>query len=90
MTESAAAGDANAPWFFLWIQQMLTWGDPLLFGILIPLAILIILGLIPYAFPQPVEAEVGLWFPKSNRLAQITITGIAVFIIILTLIANAN
>jgi quinol-cytochrome oxidoreductase complex cytochrome b subunit len=90
MTEAAATGEAGAPWFFLWIQQMLTWGDPLLFGILVPVLVLIILGLIPYIFPQPAEADVGRWFPRSNRLAQITITGIAVFIIILTLIAKAN
>ena len=90
MTEAATTGNASAPWFFLWIQQMLKWGNPFLFGILVPLAILLILGSIPYVFPQPSEADVGHWFPKSNRLAQITIAGIAVFILVLTFIADAN
>lgn len=78
--------DARAPWFFLWVQQMLKWGDPFLFGVLIPLGILTMLALIPYMFPQPAETDLGRWFPKSNRLAQGTVVIIAVFILILTLV----
>lgn len=81
---------AAAPWFFLWIQQMLKWGDPLIFGILIPLGILLVVSLIPYIFPQPVDAEIGRWFPKSNRLAQFIVIVIALFILALTIIANAS
>ena len=81
---------AAAPWFFLWVQQMLKWGDPFLFGILIPVIILLILVLIPYIFPKPLEGELGRWFPKSNRLAQIVLGLIAFIVILLTLLANAN
>jgi quinol-cytochrome oxidoreductase complex cytochrome b subunit len=77
--------EARAPWFFLWVQQMLKWGDPFIFGVLIPFSILVILALIPYIFPQPAESDIGRWFPKSNRLAQATVTLIGLFIIILTL-----
>jgi quinol-cytochrome oxidoreductase complex cytochrome b subunit len=90
MTENNVTGESSAPWFFLWIQQMLTWGDPFIFGILLPLGILLILSLIPYTFPQPVESEIGQWFPKSNRLAQITLVLIVLSIVILTIIANAT
>ena len=82
--------DSRAPWFFLWVQQMLKWGDPFLFGILIPVIILLILVLIPYIFPKPLEGELGRWFPKSNRLAQIVLGLIAIIVILLTLLANAN
>ena len=81
---------AAAPWFFLWVQQMLKWGDPFLFGILIPVIILLILVLIPYIFPKPLDNELGRWFPKSNRLAQIVLGLIAFIVILLTLLANAN
>jgi len=81
---------AAAPWFFLWVQQMLKWGDPFLFGILVPVIILLILVLIPYIFPKPLEGELGRWFPKSNRLAQIVLGLIAFIVILLTLLANAN
>ncbi len=63
--------DARAPWFFLWVQQMLKWGDPFILGVLVPLGILAVLALIPYIFPQPAETDLGRWFPKSNRLVQV-------------------
>jgi len=91
MTDATTqAGEAKAPWFFLWVQQMLKWGDPFIFGILIPLGVLALVALIPYIFPQPTDSDIGSWFPRSNRLAQWTITIISLIVIILTLLANAN
>jgi len=80
--------DSRAPWFFLWIQQMLKWGDPFLWGVLVPLVVLLILALIPYVFPKPHQSELGHWFPKSNRLAQITLALIAMLIILFTLLGS--
>jgi quinol-cytochrome oxidoreductase complex cytochrome b subunit len=79
--------DARAPWFFLWVQQMLKWGDPFIFGVVIPVGILAILALIPYVFPKPVETDLGRWFPKSNRLAQGVFGLLAIGIIGLTLLS---
>ena len=79
--------EARAPWFFLWVQQMLKWGDPFVFGVLIPFGILIILALIPYIFPKPADSDIGRWFPKSNRLAQIAVSVIALIVILLTLLS---
>ena len=90
MTETHKTGASSAPWFFLWIQQMLRWGDPFILGILIPMGILLIISLIPYIFPQPVDGEIGTWFPKSNRFVQIMMVLIALFILVLTMLANAN
>ena len=87
MTEGVSmTGEARAPWFFLWVQQMLKWGDPFLFGIFIPLGILILLALIPYILPKPADGDIGKWFPRSNRLAQILIGLIALVVIILTIL----
>jgi cytochrome b6 len=77
--------DVRAPWFFLWVQQMLKWGDPFIFGVLIPLGILVLLALIPYIFPKPADHDIGQWFPKSNHLAQIVVGIIAFVVIALTL-----
>jgi quinol-cytochrome oxidoreductase complex cytochrome b subunit len=79
------AAEARAPWFFLWVQQLLKWGDPFIFGVLIPLVVLLVLTLIPYLFPPPADADIGRWFPKSNWLAQVTVALIGVFILVLTL-----
>jgi quinol-cytochrome oxidoreductase complex cytochrome b subunit len=79
--------EAYAPWFFLWVQQMLKWGDPFTFGAVIPLGILAIIALIPYIFPQPAETDLGRWFPKSNLPAQVVFSVLALLVIALTLIA---
>jgi quinol-cytochrome oxidoreductase complex cytochrome b subunit len=79
--------EARAPWFFLWVQQMLKWGDPFLWGVVIPLGILALLALIPYIFPKPADSDIGRWFPKSNRLAQIVVSVIVLIIIILSLLS---
>ena len=76
---------ARAPWFFLWVQQMLKWGNPFIFGVLIPFGLLVFMALIPYIFPKPANDEIGRWFPKSNRLAQIFISLISLVIVVLTL-----
>jgi quinol-cytochrome oxidoreductase complex cytochrome b subunit len=85
---TALSVDSRAPWFFLWIQQMLKWGDPFLWGVLVPLAVLLILVLISYIFPKPLQSELGRWFPKSNRLAQIALAVIALLIILFTLLGS--
>jgi quinol-cytochrome oxidoreductase complex cytochrome b subunit len=87
---TSLVAESRAPWFFLWVQQMLKWGDPFVWGILVPLMVLAVLALIPYIFPKPVERELGAWFPKSNRLAQVVLGGIALIISLLTLLANVR
>jgi quinol-cytochrome oxidoreductase complex cytochrome b subunit len=79
--------EVRAPWFFLWVQQMLKWGDPFIFGILIPLGLLALLALIPYILPKPADGDIGRWFPRSNRLAQIVVSVIALTVITLTLLS---
>ncbi len=81
---TAVSGDAQAPWFFLWIQEMLRWGDPFLWGVLVPLLLLIVLAGLPYILPSVKDAELGRWFPRSNRLAQIILTAITLFVILMT------
>ncbi len=81
------SGDARAPWFFLWVQQMLKWGDPFFWGVVAPLVVLLLLVLIPYVFPKPAESDLGSWFPKSNRLAQMALAVIALLVILLTLLS---
>ena len=92
ITNTATVTEATrAPWFFLWVQELLKLGSPFIWGVLVPLAVLILLTLIPYGFPRPAKAELGRWFPKSNRAAQIlvAILGLAILsLIALALIPN--
>jgi quinol-cytochrome oxidoreductase complex cytochrome b subunit len=79
--------DARAPWFFLWVQQMLKIGDPFIFGVLVPLITVSILGLIPYLLPAAAPPELGKWFPQGNRIAQIVVVLIGLAIIGLTILS---
>jgi quinol-cytochrome oxidoreductase complex cytochrome b subunit len=79
--------DTRAPWFFLWVQQMLKWGDPFLLGVLLPLVILIGVGLIPYLLPRPADPDIGRWFSSSTRLAQTIVAVLTILILVLTLLA---
>lgn len=81
---NAAGGEATAPWFFLWVQQMLSWGNPFFFGVVIPLGILLILALIPYMLPNPKPGELGRWLPASGREAQIIAVVVTLMVIGLT------
>ncbi|MFN2198241.1 MAG: cytochrome b N-terminal domain-containing protein [Anaerolineales bacterium] len=74
--------EARAPWFFLWVQEMLKWGSPLFWGVLVPAFFLLLLALIPYIFTPPAPVELGRWFPPSARSAQIT-AGILFFVVLL-------
>jgi quinol-cytochrome oxidoreductase complex cytochrome b subunit len=82
----ALVGDSRAPWFFLWIQETLQWGDPLLWGIALPLAAVILLGLLPYILPNAKKEEWGRWLPAGNRLGQIVGITIITLIFLLTLL----
>jgi cytochrome b-561 len=85
--DSALPATARAPWFFLWVQELLKLGSPFPWGVVVPLAVLVLVTLIPYIFPKPVLSDLGHWFPKSNRLAQIMAGFILLLLFILTLLA---
>jgi quinol-cytochrome oxidoreductase complex cytochrome b subunit len=78
---------ARAPWFFLWVQELLKLGSPFLWGVVVPLAVLTLLTLIPYFFPTLESSEIGNWFPRSNRPAQILAGFILLFLLVLTVLA---
>jgi quinol-cytochrome oxidoreductase complex cytochrome b subunit len=81
-------GDSKAPWFFLWVQQLLKVGDPFLLGVLPPIVAIILLGVIPYVLPNAKPEELGRWFPRGNRLAQIFTVLIILLIFILTILGT--
>jgi quinol-cytochrome oxidoreductase complex cytochrome b subunit/mono/diheme cytochrome c family protein len=79
---------AKAPWFFLWVQQLLKLGGAFLWGVVVPVLLLIVLALIPFVLPQAQETEYGRWFPRGNRIAQILIVALVIIVILLTVLAT--
>jgi len=82
--------DSRAPWFFLWVQQLLKFGNPFLWGVLVPLLVVLVLGLVPYLLPAAKAEELGRWFPRGNRLAQALIVLIILAILVLTVMGAIN
>jgi quinol-cytochrome oxidoreductase complex cytochrome b subunit len=77
--------EASAPWFFLWIQQLLRLGSPFTMGVLLPLFLLVLLALIPYLLDREQEG-VGVWFNRRGRAAQIVALILVGFVLVLTLV----
>ena len=77
--------DPYAPWFVLWIQGLVRLGNPFWMGIVIPGAIFGVMALLPFIFPVPPPEERGRWFPRGGRLAQLTVSALALLIIGLTI-----
>jgi len=85
---AGSASESLAPWFFLWVQQLLRIGDPFIFGVLIPLGALLIVALVPYITPQRLSpTELGSWFPKGSRNVQILVAILGGGMILLTSLA---
>ena len=84
---SVESAESRAPWFFLWVQQLLKTGDPFLMGVLVPLGVLIFLALLPYMLGNARPAELGRWFPPGNRLAQVLVALLGIAILTLTVLA---
>jgi cytochrome b-561 len=82
--------DSSAPWFFLWVQQLLKLGNPFILGVLLPLAIILFISSMPYIFADVKENELGRWFPHSGRIVQLLFAIIAVIIIALSLYSFLN
>jgi len=82
--------DVRAPWFFLWVQQLLRFGNAFWMGVAIPLGILVLVGSLPYLFPQTSQEQKGGWFPRKGRITQILIGTITLVWIILTIMEILN
>lgn len=78
--------DARAPWFFLWVQQLLRYGDAFWMGVGVPLGVLAVLAALPFIFPRLAESERGRWLPRSGRLPQIVVSVIVLAWLALTIL----
>ena len=72
---------AKAPWYFVGLQELLSWGNPIYGGILAPMSAVLALLLVPYL--DRGQAGTAEWFHPARRRAVIIFTVITVAAIIL-------
>mgnify|MGYP001816052104 CR=1 FL=1 len=74
---------AKAPWYFLWIQEMISWASPFWSGVVIPGLVMLALVILPYIDRDP--RGVGVWFaPERKRI--VTVFTIAVIVVLLLIL----
>jgi len=77
--------ETRAPWFFLWVQELLRFGDPFSLGVLLPFLLLVVLGALPFVFSPVDEKEIGKWFPRSGRAVSLIVGVIFAALLFLTM-----
>ena len=75
----------QAPWIFLWVQELLRIWPPAIAGVLTPLAVVLLLTLLPYFDWQ--NEGVAVWFNRQGRVAQVILIAITITVVALTIVA---
>lgn len=76
----------KAPWFFVGLQEILSWGAPFWTGIVVPVLAIAGLAMIPYV--DHGREGIGVWFHPSRRLWNIAFTAFATIIIGLIIVGQ--
>ncbi len=77
---------AKAPWYFLWIQEIVSWTHPFLGGVLAPSLVFVLLLFLPYYDKNP--RGVGIWFAPERKVVIIVFTILVAAIIITSFIGT--
>ena len=88
---------AKAPWYFLWLQELVTdttvkLGDltingALIGGVLVPGLLVLLLGAWPY-LERSSPLATGLWFARERRTQNLVFLGIFVLVLALTAVGT--
>jgi quinol-cytochrome oxidoreductase complex cytochrome b subunit len=94
---SVTPNPAKAPWYFLWLQEIVTdttiklgaftVNGALIGGILLPGILLVLAVWWPYRDRSSIQA-VGVWFARERRTQNLVFVAICLFIILLTVVGT--
>lgn len=76
----------KAPWFFVGLQELLSWGFPFFTGVVVPGLAVLALALVPYI--DHGHEGVGVWFHPSRRLWNILFTAAVTILIGLIIVGE--
>lgn len=69
---SVTPNPAKAPWYFLGLQEMVSWTNPVVGGVILPGIIVFALMALPYVNRS--MAGIGVWFSPERRWANFLFT----------------
>jgi quinol-cytochrome oxidoreductase complex cytochrome b subunit len=72
----------QAPWFFLWVQELLRLFPPFVAGVLAPIGLLVLLAILPFVEKRP--DGTGVYFARELRPIRIAFAVLAAIIVGLT------
>ena len=88
---------AKAPWYFLWLQEIVTdttihlgsftLNGAFVGGVILPGILVTLLTIWPWLDRSPFAAA-GFWFPRTRRVQNLVFIGLTVLVIVLTLIGT--
>jgi len=88
---------AKAPWYFLWLQEIVTdttfhigsftVNGAFLGGVLLPGVLILVLTVWPWLDRSPVAAA-GVWFPRTRRTQNAVFLALCVLVLVLTVIGT--
>ncbi len=94
---SVTPNPAKAPWYFLWLQEIVTdttirlgpvtVNGALIGGVLLPAALLLLAAWWPYR-DRSGAGSVGVWFARERRWQNRVFLGICVLVILLTVVGT--
>ncbi|MBI3091825.1 MAG: cytochrome bc complex cytochrome b subunit [Candidatus Tectomicrobia bacterium] len=77
---------AKAPWYFLGLQEMLSWGPPIIGGVIVPTVVSLVLMALPYFDRSP--RGVGEWCASQRWRAVVLFTAVLLFFTIITILGT--
>ena len=83
---SVTPSPVKAPWFLVGMQELLSWGAPFFFGVLVPNLMIILIILIPYV--DRGHEGIGVWFHPSRRIPNIIFTAVVTIYLGLVIIGQ--
>jgi quinol-cytochrome oxidoreductase complex cytochrome b subunit len=72
----------QAPWFFLWVQELLRLLSPFVAGVLVPIGVLVLLAILPFVEKRP--DGTGIYFARELRPIHIAFAVLAAIVVGLT------
>ncbi len=83
--EGISANEVEAPWIFLWVQELLRIWPPAIAGVLVPALVTALFVALPFIDRK--DDGIAVWFNKQGRIAQILFSVAMVVVIGLTVVA---